>query len=294
MAVRSPTRAVKRRGETKKTRPSPKSAKPRLPRKVQAALEEFQRRALELFPDDILQIILYGSYARGEATPDSDVDVMVVGSWTDHTGADPFYSPGPGDPPWEQLVDVAATIDGPFISVLLKSEREFNTNLPVVRDAKQEGIVLWQREGWVMSTEEEVHPADPYSPQTWLTMAEMKLEKAHKFFDAGWGVDAISPAYYAMFYATRAALLTKGLYLKKHSAAADQFRQMFVFTGEVEERYLTYLSSAQTAREKSDYEPYAPLPPDKPTEVLEAAVEFIARVKELIHQRGGDRPREDA
>jgi predicted nucleotidyltransferase len=45
---------------------------------VKAALEDFTRRVLTLFPDGISQIILYGSYARGKAAPDSDVDVMVV------------------------------------------------------------------------------------------------------------------------------------------------------------------------------------------------------------------------
>ncbi len=81
---------------------SKRKTAPRPPRKVKSALADFQRRALELFPDDILAIILYGSYARGEATPDSDVDVMVVGKWTDPRQADLHYSPGLGDPPWEQ------------------------------------------------------------------------------------------------------------------------------------------------------------------------------------------------
>ena len=61
------------------TRPrSKKRTAPRLPRKVKTALADFQRRLLNLFPDDILAIILYGSYARGQAAPDSDVDVLVV------------------------------------------------------------------------------------------------------------------------------------------------------------------------------------------------------------------------
>lgn len=64
-----------------------------------------------------------------------------------------------------------------LISVLPFGERAFNTNLPNVRDAKQEGIVLWQRKGWSVSIEEEEHPADPYNPQIWLEMAKAKIAK---------------------------------------------------------------------------------------------------------------------
>lgn len=49
-----------------------------LPHEIIAALADFQRQLLDLFPGEIEQIILYGSYATGQATPDSDVDVMVV------------------------------------------------------------------------------------------------------------------------------------------------------------------------------------------------------------------------
>ncbi len=42
------------------------------------ALEAFVRRVQESFPDQILQISLFGSKARGEGDPDSDVDVLVI------------------------------------------------------------------------------------------------------------------------------------------------------------------------------------------------------------------------
>jgi hypothetical protein len=35
-------------------------------------------RALALFKDDLVGVLVYGSYARGEATPSSDVDLLVV------------------------------------------------------------------------------------------------------------------------------------------------------------------------------------------------------------------------
>jgi len=39
------------------------------------------REALGVFSGPVRRINLYGSYARGEAAPDSDVDVMGVVGW---------------------------------------------------------------------------------------------------------------------------------------------------------------------------------------------------------------------
>ena len=43
---------------------------------VQKKIEEMVRRIVEQFHPE--QIILFGSYARGQAGPDSDVDLLVV------------------------------------------------------------------------------------------------------------------------------------------------------------------------------------------------------------------------
>lgn len=42
------------------------------------ALEKLLRQLEEKFPEQIAQIILYGSKARGDSDQDSDVDVLVV------------------------------------------------------------------------------------------------------------------------------------------------------------------------------------------------------------------------
>lgn len=122
-------------------------ASPRLPRKVKAALDDFQRRVLELFPNEISRIILYGSYARGEATPDSDVDVMVVVKPDGPTQGSAYYLGGPGDSYWQFIVDAA--IDsmityGPYLSALVLDERLFDSNFSVAEDARKEGLTLWK------------------------------------------------------------------------------------------------------------------------------------------------------
>lgn len=47
-----------------------------------AAADYLARRLKESLGGELQRVILYGSVARGEATPQSDVDVMIVGrSW---------------------------------------------------------------------------------------------------------------------------------------------------------------------------------------------------------------------
>ncbi|RMF34452.1 MAG: nucleotidyltransferase domain-containing protein [Chloroflexi bacterium] len=118
-----------------------------LPPDVAAALADFQRRLLRRFPQGIRQVILYGSYARGEAEPGSDVDVMVVVDWDDPQRMGGYYLGRPSDPRWTQIVDAAVDAmiaHGPFISVLVVDERLFRSNWPVARAARREGKVLWK------------------------------------------------------------------------------------------------------------------------------------------------------
>lgn len=48
------------------------------PPAVRAALAEAKARLGELYGDRLARVVLYGSRARGDAGPDSDVDLLVV------------------------------------------------------------------------------------------------------------------------------------------------------------------------------------------------------------------------
>jgi uncharacterized protein (UPF0332 family) len=110
----------------------------------------------------------------------------------------------------------------------------------------------------------------------------MKLSHARQIFAIGLFDDAISRAYYAMFYAAKAALLSKGLDLRRHSASIAKFRELYVITGQIDAEYLHYLGQAQSARERSDYAPFSPVGRQGAEEILTAAGNFINKVKEIL------------
>lgn len=117
-----------------------------IPDRVDEALTDFQSQLLGRFPGEISRLILYGSHARGEATPDSDVDVLVVVGWDDPDQPGGYYLGKASDPRWRQIIDAAIDVTiahGPYISALVVGEGLFDSNLPVVLAAKQEGKVLW-------------------------------------------------------------------------------------------------------------------------------------------------------
>jgi len=49
-----------------------------VPASLRAALELYRQRLVGRFGDRLRQVVLFGSWARGQATEDSDIDVLVV------------------------------------------------------------------------------------------------------------------------------------------------------------------------------------------------------------------------
>ena len=64
-----------------------------------------------------------------------------------------------------------------------------------------------------------------------MERAYEKLEVAKSLFENEFYPDAVSRAYYAMFYAARALLSKKNIYPKTHRGVISQFGLLFVKAG---------------------------------------------------------------
>lgn len=97
-------------------------------------IEEFARRiAAEFHPE---RIILFGSYARGEASPDSDVDLLVI-------------MPRDGKTPHQQAAEIYGIPHPDFpVDILVRTREEFEQRQHMrdwfMRDIAREGITLYE------------------------------------------------------------------------------------------------------------------------------------------------------
>jgi len=118
---------------------------------VRDLLDEFVARVRESLSDSVVSIILYGSVARGNATVDSDIDVLVVleeAPSVYHERLRPFMPvlrqlrarPGSG-------VANAGNTQAP-ISLLVLSRAEANQNRPLYLDMLDDARMLFDRDGF--------------------------------------------------------------------------------------------------------------------------------------------------
>ncbi|MCD6189444.1 MAG: HEPN domain-containing protein [Thermococcus sp.] len=117
-----------------------------------------------------------------------------------------------------------------------------------------------------------------------LELAEEELSSAHLLLQNGKLRDAISRAYYSMFHAAKALLLTKGINPKKHSGVVRMFGLHFVDEGFIEKIYAKYLTSAFTLRSRADYDIYYTPSPEEAKDIVENAERFLERIKRALEE----------
>lgn len=86
-----------------------------------------------------------------------------------------------------------------------------------------------------------------------LEKARRSLRAAERLLRDGDRDFAVSRAYYAMFYAAQALLLTKDIRRSKHSGVIAAFNEHFVQTGEVPHRFFLMLRDGFEDRAEGDY-----------------------------------------
>jgi uncharacterized protein len=103
--------------------------------KLKTILVQLRSQFKILYGDRLVQMILFGSQARGDARPDSDIDVLVVLKGT--------VNPGKEIKRTSQIRASLSLINDAVISCLFMDEERFiNRNGPLLRNIRKEGIPL--------------------------------------------------------------------------------------------------------------------------------------------------------
>jgi len=121
--------------------------------------------------------------------------------------------------------------------------------------------------------------------QGYLTYARRAVrtgQLAHKDEDFS---AAVNRAYYAMFYAANALLVTRGLERSKHSGVISTFREQFVKPGLIHADYSRYFGEALDERHTADYE-LEPIDFDTAGRNLAHAIDFVAEVEAYLRREG--------
>lgn len=92
----------------------------------------------DIFPDNILSIILYGSVARNDNTDDSDIDIaIIVKNEMDNSTKERFIR-------WSAELDLRYDRIFSIIDIPEENMKKWGSILPFYQNVQKEGIVLWR------------------------------------------------------------------------------------------------------------------------------------------------------
>lgn len=118
----------------------------------------------------------------------------------------------------------------------------------------------------------------------YLVNAEEKLEAAEYLFEGKFYSDAVSRAYYSMFYSAKLLLSIKELYPRTHKGVISQFGLEFVKTGFMEDVYGRALTHAKDRREVADYDLEKDFTSQEAEAIIDDARDFLDKVKEATQK----------
>jgi len=100
---------------------------------MEEVLREFKAEIAKLYGKRLKNVILYGSWARGDATGESDIDLLIV--------LEGEVAPGKEI---DRIIDIITEIDlkhGVLISAYPLSEKDYCTvNSPLLLNVRKEGV----------------------------------------------------------------------------------------------------------------------------------------------------------
>ncbi len=104
-------------------------------KKVRVLVNKIKKKLMEIYGDKIKQVIVYGSYARGEETEDSDIDILIV--------IDNNLNPTEVEESINDFLFKILLEEGDLCSVMAIPEKLFkNYNSPFLLNVKEEGVSI--------------------------------------------------------------------------------------------------------------------------------------------------------
>ncbi len=130
-----------------------------------------------------------------------------------------------------------------------------------------------------------------YAISKMLEKAQEKLKTAEIDYDAGRYDDSVSRAYYGVFHAISAVLLSKGLHYSSHAQTIGAFNKEFIKTGIFPKGFSRHIQKLFNDRQTGDYDfelfierNAAKDDIDRAKEIIEACEEYLRKVVTLTNE----------
>jgi len=233
------------------------------------AVARFWEQLERALPGRVERLILFGSRARGDGHPASDVDLLVVVDQRTPEVDDAIIASIPDLLPEEvdiQVVGFSRDEAAELIAI----------GTPLMRNVADEGIVL-KGEAIV------VGKGDPAKvAQGFIESAYGRLRSARALRDIGEYGNAMSLVFYAFLDAADAALVARDIRTRSHAGTIDLFGLHFIEKGLVEAKYSKWFKQAQKFRLEADYERKRDFSPKQVETAIAQAEEFVKVVEALL------------
>jgi uncharacterized protein (UPF0332 family) len=116
-------------------------------------------------------------------------------------------------------------------------------------------------------------------PEIWLALSDEKMAEAKDLLRLEHWRGVVSAAYFTMFYAAKAALVSVGVEVRKRSRLGPTLSEHFVKTGLLDSQYNHMLMRGMRARELGDYDPLEMITQAGAEQAVAQAEAFVAAIK---------------
>jgi uncharacterized protein (UPF0332 family)/predicted nucleotidyltransferase len=230
---------------------------------MQDIVDSFLDQLKERFGNNILGAYLFGSTAKGTATAESDIDVLIVYSDIEERALMEATS---------EISFRLACQEGRLIEAVPMSKQEFEQSLghsPFLWEVLKHGKPIFTT---LTGTEWKLDFTD------YLDLAEEYLNYARDALGAGKLRLAIDSGYNSSELLVKALILSTGSSLSSsHGGIVTQFGKLFVLTGELSQELGRTLNMSLELRAKARYKPRTDLS-HKDAEVVVGLAEELLKI----------------
>jgi uncharacterized protein (UPF0332 family) len=120
-------------------------------------------------------------------------------------------------------------------------------------------------------------------------LAKSEIERAVDELNAskllqekGFFFKSVASAYYAIYHASKALLLLKGVVPKTHEGVERMFSLYYIKTEEFDLKVGKVLGRLMKMRQEADYYPEVPFTSEEAVEAIQMAADFLERAKNFV------------